>query len=284
MSVKVLPEKNIQVLEFLKTYRFLTVPQMMRLGVAGHRENVYKITRRFKVDRKPLVQQVHFGFLPGYGRLPAVFHLTKYGAELLAEILQADISQIPYPKGAKLYQRDYFHRCNTVDFHIELRLWAEENNIRIECFDTYFESTGSNRSQRKAEIKTKVRYRDGHLIPDANFMLRLADGQKRLYTLEVYNGTDTKRTTKQIEKHLDALNEMAIGKKYNHKKTARIVCIFESENGLNAVLRKLNQSPEFKGFDGFFLFKTLKAVKEKFLPNWLSIDNKRYDFVSPNPT
>ena len=39
------PESNLQVLEYLHTYRFLTAPQLMRLEVVSHREPAATVAR-----------------------------------------------------------------------------------------------------------------------------------------------------------------------------------------------------------------------------------------------
>ena len=47
-----LPETNLQVIEHLHAYRFLTAPQLVRLGVASHINSLRRTLRRFETSRK----------------------------------------------------------------------------------------------------------------------------------------------------------------------------------------------------------------------------------------
>jgi hypothetical protein len=272
-----LTNKNILVMEHLQTYRYLTAAQMVRLGVANQRENIYKILNRFKTEQRPLVQSINFGVLPNYGKLSSVHCLTRYGAAALAEMKRLEIEAIPYPKNAKHFRQDYFHRINTIDFHIELRRWAKKAGIRVPFFDTYFEATGSAR-KGNLELKTKVDLEKGALVPDANFLIELPNREKRLYTLEIHNGRQTKRTIKQLERHIEAIEQGSLSAKYKIKRACRVVSIYDSVQGLAAAHSRIQKMPRFQKRNGWFLLKTLDQVKSEFFPRWHSIDQDQFDF------
>jgi hypothetical protein len=277
MQIETLPEKNTKVLEWLNIYRFLTVPQLQRLGLDGSKESVYKVLRRFNTNRKPLVAYTDFGFIPKIGRLHRIFYLTKYGALALAELLRIEIDKINYPKNTKLFHRDYFHRLNMIDFHIELRLWSKQTDTKIILFDTYFE--GLKQKNKRFEMKTKVYLKDGLLIPDAIFIFHLPNTKTYLYALEIHNGFGTKRIVNQLEKHLIAIKEGSVSEKYAYSYANRVVSVFDNEATLRAVLKRLKELPDFKKFYSHFLFKTLEQLKNNFYSGWFVISGGNSNFV-----
>ena len=144
-----LPDSNLQVMEQLHTYRFLTAPQLLRLGVASHVNSLRRTLRRFETARK-YVDWAEFGVLPQIGRLPRVYYLTERGARYLAEAWRVEPAEINYPRGVKLFSRDYFHRGATIDFHIELRRFAAQYGLTVEVFHSYFDTAGANRTENPA--------------------------------------------------------------------------------------------------------------------------------------
>ena len=190
-----LPDTNLQVMEHLHAYRFLTAPQLLRLGVASHVNSLRRTLRRFETGRK-YVDWAEFGVLPRIGRLPRVYYLTERGARYLAEAWRVEPAEINYPRGVKLFSRDYFHRGATIDFHIELRRFAAQYGLTVEVFHSYFDTAGANRNENPADRLrhlSKVPLEDSFFIPDAIFAVRASDGSRYLFVLEVYNGIDTKR-------------------------------------------------------------------------------------------
>src|SRR5512132_1230456 len=201
-------------------------PQLVRLGVASHINSLRRTLRRFETGRK-YVDWAEFGVLPQIGRLPRVYYLTERGARYLAEAWRVEPAEINYPRGVKLFSRDYFHRGATIDFHIELRRFAAQYGLAVEFFHSYFDTTGANRSEYPAERLrhlSKVPLEDSFFIPDAIFAVRAPDGARYLFALEVYNGIDTKRVHAQLEKHLVALGEGRISELYGYPRAHRVLC------------------------------------------------------------
>jgi hypothetical protein len=273
-----LPETNLKVMEHLHTYRFLTAPQLLRLDVASHINSLRRALRRFETSRK-YVDFAEFGVVPKIGRLPRVYYLTERGAKYLAEAWRVDAKEINYPKGVKLFARDYFHRSATIDFHIELRLFAEQNELAVEFFHSYFDTTGANRSENPADRLqrlSKVPLEEGFFIPDGIFAVHAPDGSRYLYALEVYNGIDTKRVHAQMEKHLIALGEGHISELYNYPKAHRVLCLFEHENALKAAEKRLREDTAFtEKMRRQFALSTLAGIRENFGGNWLFLERGR---------
>lgn len=266
------PESNLQVLEYLHTYRFLTAPQLFRLGVASHIESTRRTLRRFAEGRK-YVAAAEFGVLPKRGRLPRVYYLTARGAAYLADVWRVDPATINYPIGAHLYSRDYFHRNATVDFQIELRSFAGARDVEVEFFHTYFDCVGANRNpdpDARLQRLTKVPLDDGFFIPDAIFAVRPPDGSRYLYALEVYNGLDTGRVHGQLTKHRRALEEGRLSELHRYPHAHRVLCVFENDNALRAAAERLKGDPAFAvgGMRNQFAFSTLPALRQDFATGW----------------
>lgn len=270
MSVQWLPESNFKVLEHLGTYRYLTVPQMIALGVAKHKSTVYNVLKRFKTLPRKLVEQKNFGLIPGKRNIHSIFFLTRQGAELLAEMYRTDLAKISYPKGVYVFQNDYFHRVATIDFHISLRQWAERTGTTVVFFDTYFDKTGSNRGGRGQKLRAKTRFdlSDQAFIPDVVYMLLLPDGRPRLVTAEIHNGKDTGRFLKQMETHSQALEEGVISEKHRVDFANSIRWVFEHESTMRAAIRRIRQRGDYDAFRAYIEFNTIAQVKSNFAEGW----------------
>ena len=266
-----LPDTNLQVMEHLYAYRFLTAPQLLRLGVASHVNSLRRTLRRFETGRK-YVDWAEFGVLPRIGRLPRVYYLTERGAHYLAEAWRVEPAEINYPRGVKLFSRDYFHRGATIDFHIELCRFAAQYGLTVEVFHSYFDTAGANRNENPAyrlHHLSKVPLEDSFFIPDAIFAVRASDGSRYLFVLEVYNGIDTKRVHAQLEKHLVALGEGRISELYGYPRAHRVLCVFETESALQAAVRRLCEDPAFTDqMRHQFAFSTLAELRVGFADCW----------------
>lgn len=270
MSVAWLPESNLKVLEHLATYRYLTVPQMIDLGIAKHKPSVYNILKRFKTLPRKLVEQKKFGLIPGKKNIHSIYFLTRKGAELVAEVYRVELREISYPKGVYVFQNDYFHRVATIDFHISLRKWAEGTGSSVAFFHTYFDKTGSNRGGVGGKLRAKTRYdlKEGSFVPDVVYLLHLPDGRPRLVTVEIHNGKDTGRFMKQMEAHIQALEEGAISVAHEVEFANSIRWVFEHEATMKAAMRRIRQKTDYQGFQPYIEFNTVKRIKEGFEVGW----------------
>ena len=72
---------NIEVLRLLNRYRFLTNPQLLRLGLVHDNTSIYRILSRFGDGNRPYIGKKDFGFIAGVGRLHRIYYLQKRGAQ-----------------------------------------------------------------------------------------------------------------------------------------------------------------------------------------------------------
>ncbi|MBF0246942.1 MAG: hypothetical protein HQL36_02555 [Alphaproteobacteria bacterium] len=68
--IRTLTETEFAILDALRVYRYLTVAQMLRIGVTKNRSRLYTVLRGFTGGKRPFVGVMKHGVLPGHGRLP----------------------------------------------------------------------------------------------------------------------------------------------------------------------------------------------------------------------
>ncbi|MEM6914634.1 MAG: hypothetical protein AAF511_11735 [Pseudomonadota bacterium] len=245
MAVVSLPPTGFNVLRALDTYRFLTVSQMLRLGVANDPGNLRKVLGRMVsarrdangIPRQKEIGVLDFGVLPRIGRLSRLYFLAPEGAALLAE---ADRDR-PDPKPvlhAVRFRNDYFHRVNTIDFHITLSQFAEANGHEITLTRQYFNrlpKTGNTPPRPSTSIDLKP----GYIDPDSIYMLRDPDGTERLLLVEIANGHQVDRVVKKLPLYGKALAQDKINHAFDYGSRApRVLWLFDQPRTLELVQQR----------------------------------------------
>ncbi len=270
--IRTLSETEFRILGGLRTYRYLTAKQMLRLGVTKNQSRLYTVLRGLTGGKRPYVGIMKHGVLPGYGRLPHCHYLTRRGASLLADALQIDASEVPYPKSAAPIRTHFFHRLHCVDCEISVRLWCAEHGVNVDYYYSYFDVTGANRSKTKAPRRalTKIDLDNGNaIIPDAVFQLTWPTGEVRLFILEMHNQNRTKRIHDKLAKYRFAIGEGAINRQFHYKHAPRILAVFENEKFLELARKRMAESGVFdKDFAPFFFLGTLEGMAISFQSEW----------------
>ncbi len=75
--------------------------------------------------------------------------------------------------------------------------------------------------------------------------------------------------------HLKALSEGQPSKIFKLQYGSRVLCIFETENNLVNVMKRLQEDERFKNSKSYFLFKTLEEVKENVFEEWWLFDGEK---------
>lgn len=266
-----LTANNVEILRLLNRYRFLTNPQLLRLGLVKESTSIHRLLRRFKDGKRPYIGGKDFGFIAGRGRLHRIYYMEKRGAKLLADTLRMDEDEISFEASRPPFLQDYFHRVATIDFHIELDLFAEQHECEIKFFHTYFDTEGANRGtppDQRLRRLTKIPLGKYHLIPDGIFLMNTPDGKQHLFALEVYNGRDSKRVHKQLEKHMQAQAEGAISEAYGLALPYRVLMTFETEGAMKAVMSRIQGDSQFSNSEPYFAFNTIERLREDFARSW----------------
>lgn len=277
--IRPLTETEFRILEALRVYRYLTAKQMLRLGVTKNQSRLYAVLRGLTGGKRPFVGAMKHGVLPGHGRLPHSHYLTRKGAQLLADALQVDPSEIPYPKSAAPIRTHFFHRLHCVDCEISVRLWAEAHDVTMDFYHSYFDVTGANRSKTLGPRRalTKIDLKDGKgIIPDAVFQMTWPTGECRLFVMEVYNQNRTKRMHDKLAEYRYALGEGSINRQFGYEHAPRILAVFENERFLELTRKRMAESGAFgRDFAPFFFLGTLEGMEADLQLGWRKVEDKR---------
>lgn len=263
------------ILEYLAQCKFLTVSQMIALGIKNDRANLNRELKAMRAWPKPPIAHKNFGADPIEGKLESVHYLTEQGEKLLLE--HTDCSLVRRPLGdSTLFYKDYKHRKNTIDIHIALLKRVQANAGDLLLFDTYFDQEGNNRTQGNARSKTKIVLSDGSfLIADAVAVWHnYTDYQ--VYALEMYNGKDTGRVERALWQHALALSEGVLVDKlkmiFPSIRGYQVLCVFEHESCMQAVWQRLQSNENYEELKNYFLAKSLTEIQQKgFFGNWRSL-------------
>lgn len=278
-----LTERNLEILRLVNHYRFLTVPQLKRLGIAGTDQSVTRMIRRFPQGKEALLGTKDYYAVgsptaPRHRtrKLARIHYLKPAGARLLQELYGLEEDELHALKSAPPFLQDYHHRVATIGFRIELDRFCEQRGWSVRFFHGYFDKQGANRSnqpqQPRLTSRTRIPLSEGFFIPDGIFLVEDDQGKERLFTLEVHNGLDTKRTFRQLLQHRQALAEGAVALAYGLKLPWRVLSVYETANALEAEARRIAQSGEFTGYGPYFALHTLEGVQEGLNADWRYVD------------
>jgi hypothetical protein len=186
--------------------------------------------------------------------------------------MRVDEREINYPRGVRIFSRDYFHRVNTVDFQIDAWNFAKKNHLEIDFFHAYFDTVGANRTndprRSKRRTLTRVPLGNSYFFPDVIFGITDEDGKPWIFTTEIYRGFETGRVGRQLEKHLHLLLEQSISKVYGYPRAVRVLVVCENDNAMAAAMKRVRENELFCESEKYFLFSTLQRVRADFAGGW----------------
>lgn len=261
---------QLAILEALGRFQYLTTQQMIDWGVTRNKRHLYAVLQTMEGKPSSPVRKMNFGAIAGIGRLHSIYHLTRYGVEILQ---YADCDRIQYPNKPVVFTRDYFHRVGSIDLHIAFEKWAKENGGSIEKFDTYYDRTGRSLRGFPAP-KTTIKWHDNQITPDAICLLLGSDTLPRLCAIELHRGRDMLRLDKQIIQYSKAIELDAIENAYDYKQAGRVLLVFEDEIALETCKRRvLGLGLNDNVLSRLFL-NTSENVKADLVANWQTIQGE----------
>ena len=275
-------------LRLLGRYHYLTTKQMVELGFASNVKKTATIMQRNLQAAKPLCGKVNYPPSPVKGRLYSLYYLTKYGAQTVIDELRLDPERVSYPKGRPPRLQDYWHRIAMVDFHMAMDTFISNHGGEIAFWHTYFDKAGANRGTRpkdRLRALSKITHQDFYLIPDGVFLVNAPNNEAQyLFTVEVYNGRDTKRVLTQLGKHAYLLKHGAVATNYGLKLPWRVLCIFEDQAALEAVRKRAATTSELAGYENYFAFSTLERVRQDMAQGWVKVTGERLNIFPKERT
>ncbi len=265
------------ILDGLRLYRFLNIPQMEKLGIGKQKGRISHVLPELMRSNKPYIDRIVPGTLPKLGRLPNVYYLTEHGAATIADALSLDRDKVKFPKRVTTTSVHYWHRTHAVDCHISVQKWADINNNRVDLYLDYFEHTGSNRSQNKAQQRSvaRVDFSGGSIIPDAIFKLSDDAGKPRFFALEMYNQNRPQRTIEKMLEYCPVLTEGALTKPFDYSHLPRILMVFNLEAALVIHLARAKQNSIIMEFSRFFFLTSLERFEKDFRTGWRTLDGEK---------
>lgn len=271
----IVTEKQLQVLENLAIYRYLTAQQLHTLGIYKSIP-VIRNKALAPLKKKPLnlIKGLNFGFYPTKGKLQTIHHLTKKGVNTLKEIEGYD-ETIIYPKGKVEFTRDYFHRVSFIDIHIALRQWVENKGEELVFFHSYFDSAQGKRGFHLIR-DTQVTLNEKTIVPDGNFCLQMQDGEKRLFSLELHRGNNIKVILKQLFQHRQIIEQGLLSHKYSHNYDNYVLSVYEDIHTMERVKKEFLSNTHFSDYKDYFIFSSLDALIADFSSSWFYANNKEF--------
>jgi hypothetical protein len=269
-DIEALTASEMAIMTALANFRYLTTPQVVKLGVSPSVRHVQRVMRRLMDRARPLVGGLEHGAIPTIGRLHRIHFLTERGATILEDGGQP-WETIHFPRKARLFPHDYWHRIDCVDFHIALARWAMMTGASIDFFHTYYDH-GKIGSDGRAYPRSRVSWGDDALVPDAMFQITGADGVARLCAFEMHKGADTGRLTPKLKTYLEACRAQALEDCYGYRKSARVLLVFDQKAPLERLRERLARDGLLQDRGAQFFGKTLAEVATDFRVNWWPLD------------
>lgn len=204
-------EKQVNALKHLGIFKFLTSSQLVALGMYKNRGDVTNSLKELLMAKRPLIGKKNFKPDPSYGKVESVYYLTKNCKNFLVKNFNYRNDEIKYViKDVDLYQSDYEHRKQTVNFHIALRQWLREKDGDVTFCHYYFDKVGNNRVKDKSKhvfALNRITLQSGEsFIPDIITMFTV-EQREYLFLYEQHNGNSVTRLVQQLQSHLQSITE-----------------------------------------------------------------------------
>lgn len=276
--------KHIEAIKLLAIFKYLTSSMLVILGLYKNKGDVTNRLKEIAIGKRPLIKPIEFNFGSNTGRQESFYCLTEHGQKFLIEECGYCKEQIKLPtRGSKNFDNDYFHRKETIKFHIHLYKYLENNDdSEIEFLYYYFDKIGNNRTMNQSKNVKSLNRLDlengKHFIPDIITQFTLKDNEY-LFVYEQHNGKDTKKLINQIHNHTLALLEKTASKKYNFPKTTRVAIVFEYESIMLSTIKRLQKIDSFEQFKNLFIFKTINELEDNFFDNWTLFNGEKVGFT-----
>ncbi|AXX95730.1 hypothetical protein [Arcobacter ellisii] len=276
-----LKQKESDTLVSLAKYKFLCSSQFTRLGLYKNKGDVTNLLKPMTEQKKPLIGVIKFPTDPTIGKLEYIYYLTKFGEKVLLEDLDYPQEKIKKVKSKPISTKDYFHRRATIDLHIGLNQWLQNNNGEIKFLNYYFDKVGTIKNKdNKSVIEINRFYLENgkSFIPDISTKFRV-NNENYIFLFEQHNGKDSKRLIDQLHIHLLAISQDVVSKKFKFNKSNRVAIVCEEKSVKDAVIQRLQKTDVFNTFHNFFIFKTNDELKEDFFNNWTLINGEQVSFI-----
>jgi Replication-relaxation len=209
----ILTEGLVLGLFFVQRYRFLTINQFAR-AAGMQRDNASRQLR--SLELRGVLS--HFGnaCLPGHGRTPKVYFLTRRGWELLvreSDIPPELLGSHTQVKVDSRWSPQMYHRLRTVDLMISAEV-AVRRRSRLSMVTTFLEyrrvKRGTHLERETTDYVDKEENIYTRIVPDAAFILEnIESGKRALFFLEMDMGTERIVTQITRDKRISLFHKLS---------------------------------------------------------------------------
>lgn len=263
-----------KVLQALSLYRFLTVEQMLRLGISQNAKSLRDKTL-FALRHHECIQSEKIGSF-----LPDVHYLTPKGAALLSELEGVKIGPVPGKKKQPFSALFAKHRFAQVDFQIGVHQWVDtrgDAEVVLELQDFV--------RQPKAATELIVPGLVNSVIPDVIIAVGLTTGQHAVYLVEIHRATQSKAVAQQLGQYFEVIKSGVIAQSHGIDAHPIICSVHHHPAVLASVKRRLVAHEGFEPFKRNFVFHGLDDLNDRFTTGWhFADDTPANPFPLPNPT
>ena len=256
-------KKYYTILKNLGVFKYLTLYQMVEIGIVNSINNLYP-------EISQLVKDGYVYKKSERGK-KAMYYLTKKGARITERMFEFPVR---FPKSNhepdKMFQ-DYQHKIAIVDAHIAISKFDV-----LRCY-TEFDYSGSQRTHDLQEV-TRIYYGDEqYIIPDLIFELQ-TQKRKEFYIVEVETGS-----RQHIKQKLEKSNKLEIYAELYDTWTVydqfdldgsrpyKVLYIFEDPKSLKHTIH-LGRLKKFNEWRDKFLFK---SFEDDFFDGWTNMEGKK---------
>lgn len=269
-----------KVLQALSIYRFLTVDQMLRLGISKNAKSLRDKTL-FALRHHKCIHSEKIGSF-----LPDMHHLTKRGRDILCLVENIEVEPVPSNKRQPFSALFAPHRFAQVDFHIGLQQWAAQRGdaeVLLELQD-FVRDANTGKGRTKPATELAVPGLINTIIPDGIFAAGLVTGQVAVYLVEIHRSTQSKAVTEQLNRYFEVIKSGIIKQKYGYAANPIICSVHHQASVLASVKTRLNAHPEFAPFRHNFVFHDLASLPANFSGGWhFADDTPANPFPLSNP-
>jgi hypothetical protein len=241
-------KENVLLYELAK-YKFLSIDQMLRIGISKFSSGLP--TRN--LEKSGYIKSVYCQIESELGKSFKVYFLTKKGAKFIDQDSEKTISpNYPTSRVTKISQID--HKLIVIDTQIELSRF-ELNFIHKDIDNSGIRNVKS----------TRISWNNNYLEPDLLFAIG-----KHYYTLEVERLSNSTKSYQKIEQHVEMICAQAYQKQYNFQTEHISLWVFENESTMNSVMEKCKNVETFPVENFRF-----KLISKSIYDGWVNCKNEK---------
>ena len=261
LSAPRLTDYQLQALEHLARYHFLSKRQLLHLGVTTEQGNLSKRVIKPLVSHK-LIHCIDQGYY--------ITALTPQGANTVEK-------ELGYPPGSVSQFRlnsdtNYTHRLQCVDFRIALDTYCHRQGKDVTfCYCDY-----ENASTQPGRFVSRLRkyYTDTlYTEADLEFQTHTRNtGNRNLYVLEMHRHHRAGRIHDQLAFHSASLKKQVIQNHYRFPAPPLILSLYEQPATMKTVFSRVQSDRRFAGLHPYFCFGVLDEVLADISHAWTFLD------------